>query len=156
MKVTRRRGRLRLRLEPVEVELLAVLLNDLDTLLDQDLDSGDEALLRLNPAAYPGDADAEEEYRSLTESSLRTERIERMDACRADLAGEGDIELDDPDAGRRWIQVLNDLRLALGTRLGITEDDDPETELSGADAHPRVVYYWLTAVQDSVVHGLMQ
>jgi hypothetical protein len=156
MRVTRRRGRLRLRLEPAEVELLTVLLNDLDTLLDQDLDSGDEALQRLYPSAYPDNEVAEAEYRTLTETSLRTERIERMDACRADLAGAGDIDLDDPDAGRRWIQVLNDLRLALGTRLGVTEDDDPDAELSGADAQPRVVYYWLTAVQDSVVHGLMQ
>jgi hypothetical protein len=76
--------------------------------------------------------------------------------CRADLAGAGEVELADPDAARRWIQLLNDLRLALGTRLGITEDDDHELDPTDVRAQPRLVYYWLTAVQDSVVQGLMR
>jgi hypothetical protein len=156
VKVSRRHGRLRLRLEPAEIELLSTLFNDLDTLLDQAVDPDDEVLQRLYPAAYPDDDAAEVEYRELTESSLRTERNDRIDLCRADLAGAGDIDLGDPDAGRRWIQVLNDLRLALGTRLGITEDDDYEFDPTSAQAQPRVVYYWLTAVQDSVVQGLMR
>jgi hypothetical protein len=51
--------------------------------------------------------------------------------------------------------VLNDLRLALGTRLGITEDDDPDLDPVDPAAQSRVIYYWLTALQDSVVQGLM-
>jgi hypothetical protein len=49
--------------------------------------------------------------------------------------------------------VLNDLRLALGTRLGITEDDDHVVERPD---DPRVVYYWLTGIQDAVVQALMR
>jgi uncharacterized protein DUF2017 len=155
VKVSHRHGRLRLRLEPEEVTLLSMLLDELDAVLDGPGDPDDAVLQRLYPAAYRDDAEAELEFRSLTESSLRTARSERIAACRADLATGPDIELTDPDAGRRWIQVLNDLRLALGTRLGITEDDEPDLDPTDPAAQPRVIYYWLTAVQDSVVQELM-
>jgi hypothetical protein len=157
--VTGGRGRLRLQLEPVEVELLSMLFDELDAVLDGEAGVEDEVLRRLNPAGYRDDPQAAADFRALTEASLRTEREDRMATCRADLAGlTGDaagVDLSDPDAARRWIQVLNDLRLALGTRLGITEDDDREIDPAAPDGPAREVYYWLTAVQDSVVHGLM-
>jgi hypothetical protein len=148
-----------LHLEPIEVELLNRMFDELDALFDAATDADDEVLRRLSPAAYPDDEHAEAEYRQLTEDSLRSERAERMAACRADLrepARSADVDLADPDTGRRWIQVLNDLRLALGTRLGITEDDDREVDPDDPAAQPRIVYHWLTALQDSVVQGLMR
>jgi hypothetical protein len=156
VKVTGRHGRLRLRLEPEEARLLASLFDQLEAVDDEGFDPEDEVRLRLYPSAYPDDDEADVEYRALTESGLRTERRERIAACRADLNRAGDVDLGDSDAGRRWIQVLNDLRLSLGTRLGITEDDDQQIDPTAADAQPRLVYYWLTAVQDSVVQGLMR
>lgn len=143
-----------MRLEDVEVALLQSLLDELTAVLEAEADD-DPVAQRLFPAAYPGDDAADREYRSLTQDTLRSERLERISACAADLAAGGDVELDDPDAGRRWIQVLNDLRLALGTRLGVTEDDPP-VDPDDPDEQPRLVYYWLTAVQDSVVTGLMR
>jgi hypothetical protein len=156
VKVSRRHGRLRLQLEPAEVDLLLTLFDQLDALLDGSGDADDAVLQRLNPAAYPDDEAAESEYRALTESSLQTERSQRTAACRAELNRSRDVELSDPDAGRRWIQVLNDLRLALGTRLGITEDDDQNVDPTDPGGQPRVVYYWLTALQDSLVRRLMR
>ena len=63
------------------------------------------------------------------------------------------IDLADPDEFRRWIQTLNDLRLAIGTRIGVTEDDgwDRESEDSDDTIEPRVLYHWLTALQDCLV-----
>jgi Domain of unknown function (DUF2017) len=156
VKVSRRHGRLRLHLEPAEVDLLSMLFDELDSLLDGSGAADDGVLQRLNPAAYPNDEAAESEYRALTESSLRTERNARTAACRADISRSGEVELSDPEAGRRWIQVLNDLRLALGTRLGITEDDDHDVDPTDPEAQQRVVYYWLTAAQDSLVRRLMR
>jgi hypothetical protein len=156
VKVSRRHGRLRLHLEGEEVELLSVLLDELQTVLDEPVDADDPVLSRLYPAAYRDDDEAAIEFRSLTESTLRTDRTDRIDVCRADLAGGPVLDLSDPDDARRWIQVINDLRLALGTRLGITEDDDQELDPTDSAAQPRLVYYWLTAVQDSVVQGLMR
>jgi uncharacterized protein DUF2017 len=155
VKVGRRHGRLRLRLEAEEQTLMSMLLDELDAVLDGDAGPDDAVLQRLYPAAYRDDPEAETEFRALTESSLRTGRSERIAACRADLVGGSDIDLSDADAARRWIQILNDLRLALGTRLGITEDDEPDLDPTDPAAQPWVVYYWLTAVQDAVVQGLM-
>jgi Domain of unknown function (DUF2017) len=158
VRVSRRHGRPRLRLEAEEVALLQSLFDELDAVLadhEADHEADNEVRARLNPAAYRDDADSEEEFRALTAASLRELRDERLAACRADLAVGPEIDLD-AETGRRWIQVLNDLRLALGTRLGITESDDHDIDPTDPDAQPRVIYYWLTAVQDSVVHVLMR
>ncbi|HEU5267047.1 MAG TPA: DUF2017 family protein [Jatrophihabitans sp.] len=156
MKVSRRKGRLRLQLDRVEVALLSRLLDDLDEVLSGDSSEPDTVLARLYPAAYRDDADAEAEFRTLTEAGLRSDRADRIEACRAELAQGGAIDLPDPDAGQRWIKVLNDLRLAAGTRLGITEDDQPDFDPDDPAQGPRVAYYWLTAVQDALVRALMR
>jgi len=156
VKVVRRHGRLLLKLEPAEVDLLAALFDEFETLLASDDDPDDEVLRRLSPDAYPDDADAQAEYRHLTATSLHTQRSERIAESRAELAGNDVVDLSEPQTAQRWIQLLNDLRLAVGTRLGITEDDDHEIDPRSADAQPRIVYYWLTAVQDSVVQQLMR
>ena len=153
MRVLRRHGRLRLRLEPVEVDMLLSLLDQLEAVLDEDAD--DEVRQRLFPSAYRDDAGAEAEYRELTESTLALERSERIGACRAELAHDSDVDLSTPEASRRWIQVLNDLRLALGTRLGVSEDDPPDFDPDAPDGQIRAIYHWLTAVQDSVVGALL-
>ena len=148
MRVSRRRGQLRLRLLPPEAAALGQLFDELDALI-ADPQPEDPVVQRLYPAAYRDDEAAEREYRELTETSLREEQSERLAACRADLASGSDIGLD-ADAGTRWIQTLNDLRLAIGTRLGVTEDDVPAGEHES-----RTIYYWLTHLQDDIVQGLM-
>jgi hypothetical protein len=146
---------LRLRLEPVEALVLQDLLVELTTFLESEaMDLGDPVRQRLFPAAYRDDREAEAEFRSLTESSLRSERIERARDCAGQLAdGVTQFELG-ADGGQRWIQVLNDLRLVLGTRLGITEEDG-DLDPAAPDFQQRSLYYWLTALQDSLVRALM-
>ena len=153
MRVTHKRGKVRLQLDPVEVDILTSLLAELDTAV-RGTDLDDPVVARLYPSAHPDDVDAAAAYRELTESGLRDDRIGRIAACVADLAGGRDLDLSDPVDATRWIQVLNDLRLALGTRIGITEDDD-DVDLSDPEQQPRVVYHWLTAFQDTVVTRLM-
>jgi hypothetical protein len=163
MRITGRRGRRQLRLEAVEVALLETLLAELSTLVADDGDHDDPVVARLYPAAYRSDDDAEDEFRSLTRDSLRADRLARIAACVQDLDGADasqatDVDIADPETGERWIKALNDLRLALGTRLGVTEDDGPEDVDADGDPapgdHSRLVYHWLTAVQDSVVTSL--
>lgn len=135
-------------IEP-EVEALRDLLDQLEVAI-ADPEPDDPVTQRLFPAAYPDDEAAEQEYRELTESSLRDERLERLAACRAELTTDSWITMD-AETGRRWIQVLNDLRLAIGTRVGITEDDVPPVEHS-----VKTLYYWLTHLQDDIVQALMR
>lgn len=154
MRVTRRRGHARIQLESVESGLLATLFDDLDGAL-QTLPDDDPVRQRLFPAAYRSDDEAADEFRSLTEESLRDTKTERVEECRAELPdGEGDVDLDD-EAAQRWLTVLTDLRLAIGTRLDVSEDDDPAIDPSDPDAQLRAIYQWLTALQDSLVHAVM-
>jgi hypothetical protein len=153
VRVTRRRGHVRIQLESVEAGLLANLFEDLGSAL-QTLPDDDPVHLRLFPSAYPGDDEAAAEFRSITEDGLRDTRLVRLELCRGELpAAAGELDLDD-EAGRRWLTVLNDLRLAIGTRLDISEDDDPELDPADPDAHTRAIYQWLTALQDSLVHAV--
>ena len=151
MKLTHKGG-LRLRLEPVEVSVLTALLTELGATLIGENDA-DPVVRRLYPSAYPDDVAAEAEYRAITETELRTERLDRAAACVAELAPE--IDLTDPADATRWIQVLNDLRLVLGTRLAVTEDD-PDFDPDDPGEQARLVYHWLTGVQDAVVYALMR
>lgn len=158
MKVRRRGGVIRLRLDPIEARLLIGLFDDLVDLVSVESSDGadDPVRRRLFPAAYRDDDVADAEFRSLTELTLRTERSERARECAADLAGDpAHIELT-YEAGQRWIAVLNDVRLALGTRLDVTQDDEPEIDPDDPGAGQRAIYYWLTATQDSIVRALMR
>jgi hypothetical protein len=139
-----------MRLEPAEAALLSTLIGQLEEVLAKG-DADDDVYRRLFPSGYLDDAQAETDFRTLTESGLRAERDERLAACRADVERGGDVELGDPSVSRRWLQVLNDLRLALGTRLGVSEDDDHVVDPSAPDAEPRSIYYWLTYLQDSLI-----
>jgi hypothetical protein len=141
-----------MRLDRAEVALLESMFAELAAVVSDEAEGTDPVVARLYPDAYAGDADAEADFRSLTRGSLRSERMDRIAACARDLEHSRDVELSDPDAAQRWITVLNDLRLALGTRLGVTEDD---YDVAPND-EPRLIYHWLTAVQDTVVTALMR
>ena len=132
-----------------------------DPLAGLDLDGSaaeppaDPVLARLLPDGYRDDADAAREFRRLTESELRRQKREGAGRLLAELpAGGGEVRLD-PETIERWLGTLNDVRLALGTRLEVTEDlaepaeDDP-------DAPAYLVYDWLTHLQDVLVQVAME
>jgi hypothetical protein len=114
---------------------------------------------RLLPDAYSGDPDAAAEFRRLTETSLRSEKAEAARQVLADLAAaepEGRVRVDET-AARVWLCALNDLRLALGTRLEITEQSYDELErLRATDprASTYAVYSWLGWLQETLVRAL--
>jgi hypothetical protein len=113
----------------------------------------DPALARLLPDAYPDDPDASGEFRRYTERDLRAGKVAAAKTVLATLpAGGGRVSLSEPQA-QTWLRTLNDIRLALGVRLGITEEMDrvgPDDPRFGALA----VYDWLSGMQESLVHAL--
>lgn len=114
----------------------------------------DPVLARLFPAAY-ADEEAATEFRRYTEASLRDGK--RADAkVVLETAVPGRIELDAEQA-QAWLRSLNDVRLALGTRLDVTEDVHLEIERMSEDDEryaAYVTYDWLTYLQDSLVRAL--
>ncbi|MDT4936911.1 MAG: hypothetical protein QOG80_582 [Pseudonocardiales bacterium] len=157
MKISRRAGGVRLRLDAVEATVLAALFADFAEVMEADeLAVDDDVRGRLFPAAYPGDESATAEFRAMTESGLRTDRAERARSCAAQLTEGGELQLADEDADT-WIRALNDLRLTLGIRLGVTEDDvDLDRGEHDPDAQEWAVYHWLTGLQDLMVRALMR
>jgi Domain of unknown function (DUF2017) len=117
----------------------------------------DPVLARLLPDAYGDDPEAAGEFRRYTEQGLRSGKVAAARTVLATLPGDGGrVRLSAGDA-EAWLRSLNDVRLALGVVLGITEDyehefsqvdpDDPR----GAYLH---VYDWLTFLQETLVRAL--
>ncbi|WP_329279222.1 DUF2017 domain-containing protein [Streptomyces sp. NBC_00691] len=130
----------------------------------------DPALKRLFPDAYGDDSEelraAASDFRRFTENDLRARKredalvvVRALDALSADTAGEGGAVLKlTPDESRAWLGALNDLRLTIGTRLEVT-DDEGEQLYRLPDSDPRkpmvMAYLWLGALQESLVETLM-
>jgi hypothetical protein len=145
------------RLDPAEAGIVGLLLDQLEQLLDADaVDvSGDPVIARLFPDGHRSDAEMAADYRELTESSLRSGKADDLATMRATLPADGGEVRLDPDQAAAWLRSTNDLRLALGTRLDITEDTEPPEEVAGEDDQQLAVYYWLTALQGSLVDALI-
>ena len=117
----------------------------------------DPVLARLLPDAYRGDPEAAGEFRRYTERGLRSGKVAAAQTVLATLPAEGGhVRLGAEDA-QAWLRALNDVRLAIGTVLGITEDYEDELE-AASWADPRSayleVYHWLGYIQDSLVRAL--
>jgi hypothetical protein len=65
--------------------------------------------------------------------------------------GRAELTTEQADA---WLAALNDVRLALGTTLGVTEDMPDEPPADETLAAHLSVYHWLTFVQDALVQTL--
>ncbi|MFF8672019.1 DUF2017 domain-containing protein [Streptomyces sp. NPDC015242] len=139
----------------------------------------DPVLRRLFPDAYsdperPASAqDAEEqraysaEFRRYTENDLRAGKrdnalavVRSLDALASTSAGEGGAVLKlSVEESRRWLGALNDLRLAIGSRLEIAEEEDTDLLYRLPDDDPRkpmvMAYLWLGGLQETLVGTLM-
>jgi Domain of unknown function (DUF2017) len=130
--------RVRVRLANDEVAVLRGLPDQLRTVLGEGED--EPVNRRLFPPAYLDVADIEHdaEFQRLMHDDLVTEKLTNLDLVTDTLArGTSSIrrwtvELTDEEA-TAWLGVLNDLRLALGVRLDITEDFDGDVD----DTDPR-------------------
>ncbi len=145
------------RLEPAEAGIVGLLLDQLEQLLEAEADDvgGDPVIARLLPEGHRGDPELAADYRELTEASLRSGKADDLATVRATLPdGGGEVRLDAEQAAA-WLRTSNDLRLALGTRLEISEDTEPPEEITGEEDQQLAVYYWLTALQGSLVDALV-
>lgn len=137
----------------------------------------DPVLKRLFPDAYgdpegtPQAKEAEEqraysaEFRRYTENDLRAGKrdhalavIRCLDALNS--AGEGGAVLKlSAEESRQWLGALNDLRLAIGSRLDITDEEDTDLLYRLPDEDPRkpmvMAYLWLGGLQETLVTTLM-
>ncbi|HEY1624014.1 MAG TPA: DUF2017 domain-containing protein [Streptosporangiaceae bacterium] len=134
-------------------------LDELEMLLQAEATSTptDPVLARLLPDGYRDDPDSAGEFRKYTELSLRAAKHESAQAMLGSLPEQGGKLHLNADQAQAWLKSLNDVRLALGTKLGVTEDFEDQWDKLGQDDPRRTafeVYAWLGAVQESLVRAL--
>ena len=124
-----RSGEFELRLSEEERAVLRSVGPQLRTLLDGDL--ADPALRRLFPPAYADEPERDREYHALVRDELADRRKAAVDTLVATL----DRDRLSEEELTAWMTAINDLRLVLGTRLDVGEDEhgidpaDPEAPM---------------------------
>ena len=117
----------------------------------------DPVLARLLPDGYRDDPEAAGEFRRYTEPALRSAKHQAAQEVLDTLPDEGGRIQLTQDQALSWLKALNDVRLALGVRLGVTEDFEEQwAQLKPDDPQWTAfeVYAWLGAVQESLVQAL--
>jgi hypothetical protein len=150
----RRDGSIVVGLEDNEREVLRNLISQLRMLVRTETsDTIDETspVRRLFPTAYPSDNDREDEYQEMVREPLVEQRLASIDTVEQTLDSD---TLDDDSAGA-WMRTLNDLRLVVGTRLDVSEDQT-EIDPDDPDAHLHAVYDYLGFLVDRLVMALTQ
>ncbi|MBD8726852.1 DUF2017 domain-containing protein [Frigoribacterium sp. CFBP 13707] len=134
-----------------ERALLADLVAQLVTVLEGG-DPGDPAMARLLPSAYPDDEEAAAEFRRFTADDLTARKVANARRVLDDLGPPPTSRLD--EAGQQsWLRTLTDLRLVLGSRLGVTDGGPAPTD-DPAALVMNDVFDWLGYLQESLVQAL--
>jgi len=146
--------------ELVAADMPAAASDDLAALVgisDSEEEPDDPVLARLLPDGYRDDPDAAREFRRFTESGLRSAKVESAQMLLETLPASGGRIRLSADQAEAWLRSLNDVRLAMGVRLGVTEDFHELIADIGPDdarygyAH---IYDWLSILQASLVEAL--
>jgi hypothetical protein len=116
-------------------------------------DDQDPALARLLPDGYTGDDEAAAEFRRLTADDLGQAKVRNAQTVLETLSQDRRQVLS-PEAIQAWLRTLTDIRLTLGSRLGVTADGfdrvspDPQVQLM------RDIFDWLGYVQEALVRAI--
>ncbi|WP_436793912.1 DUF2017 family protein [Actinospongicola halichondriae] len=148
--------RYRITLPEHEADLLRNLLPQLRGLLTTGMAENDPSLTRLFPTAYANDPELDAGYQALVRDELLEKRFGSLDVIEALLA-EADGGEVDGDELSAWMRAINDLRLVLGTRLDVGEDDDPsDIDPDDPDAPAWAIYHYLAMLVSVIVDALTE
>jgi hypothetical protein len=167
-------GEITFQIEALEIALLTSMMEQIISLLTPSTDSAnsdplaqmvgidqtaqkpnDDVVLRLLPDAYQNDKEASNEFRRFTERSLRELKIKRAQFVLENLPEPDKSISIKPKDFETWLTVLNDVRLALGTRVGISEVEDEEDKTGEEEIdHARDIYSWLTWLQSNLLEEI--
>ena len=109
-------------------------------------DERDTGLERLFPPASRDDAETAAEFERLARPGLEEGKL----AALRQTASTADDERLDDDGAQTWLRAINDLRLVLGTRIDVQEDDS----LFRLREPGYRMYAWLTWLQSELLAAL--
>jgi hypothetical protein len=144
----RRDGSIELRLSEEEAAVLAHVTGQLREALVADTDAPE--LRRLFPPAYVEDDEKEAGFRALARDELLEARLAALDDVDAALA---QPRMDADQAGS-FMRSCNALRLVLGTRLDVSEEDEVRVDPDDPDAPAWALYYFLSSLVGEMVEVL--
>lgn len=116
----------------------------------------DPVLLRLRPDGYDAqveDGGAAADFRRFTQTDLAALQRQRLSAARAAVSHADRFELD-AEQTQELLGALNDVRLALGIRLEVSEDPGAAPGKYDPRAHPYELYLLLGHVQHQLLVAL--
>jgi len=126
-------------------ELLGSLAQQLRELLMID---ESEDLARLYPTAYPDDPDQDAFFQQMVHDQLLMSRLEGIDTVERTLKSEL-ITSDEADA---WMGTINQLRLVIGTRLDVSENEAP-IDADDPQRDHRVIYQALSHILEDLTEA---
>jgi hypothetical protein len=145
-----RRGGFQLRIPPPERDVLAAVPPMLRSLLAGG-DVDDPAMRRLFPNAFMDDEGASAEFDSVVRDDLLEQRLAALDTMERTLQAERLSE----EELVAWLGAVNDLRLVLGVRLGVTEESNPEDFADDPESERAYgLYAYLSFLEEDVVRAL--
>jgi hypothetical protein len=108
-----------------------------------------EPIKRLIPTAYPRDEQAQENFSALTAPHLLKEHIDRLTS----LSGVISNQYVTGEELNEWVIALNDLRLVLGTSIGVTENS-AMPDMSDPLIPQWVAYSFLSELVEEIISVL--
>lgn len=148
-----RRGGYWVRLTMNERDALRTLPGELRSLLVEGASTDDPALRRLYPPGYLDDPERAADLDSLIRDDLTAQRLEAIATMERTIDADRLTE----DELVAWLAALNDLRLVLGTRLGVSEDAAADLRAVAGDEHAErmlALYGYLSHLEEEIVGAL--
>lgn len=153
--VERTEAGIRLELDEQEAGILRELLKEMRLLLEADIPAEDDVLQRLFPRAHE-DEEEQRAYEDLVGEQLRAAKLDALRTVNAKLGDGGAIDVDlTLEETDDWLRLLNDIRLAIGTRIDVDEQKmgrpyDP----SDPEGPALSLLHWLGWLQGSILEEL--
>jgi hypothetical protein len=141
-----------LELDQQEAGILRELFKEMRMLLEADVPPGDDVLRRLFPPAHTDERE-QQAYEELVGDALRESKREALHRVESDVGPSGEVRAElDGEAVDTWLRVLNDLRLAIGTRLEVDEHKmEKPYDPQDPEAPALAVLHWLAWLQESML-----
>ncbi|MGH2749389.1 MAG: DUF2017 family protein [Actinomycetota bacterium] len=144
-----------IKLNAQEAAILRDLIEQMRELLKES-DSSDAVRARLFPNAYDDQEEAAA-YRELTGGDLSAMKLEVLDRMSETLGGRGGAKPRlDEEGAEAWVRGLTDMRLALGTRLEVTQETmDIVPEPDDPRFAPLQILHWLGWLQERILEQMV-
>ena len=116
--------------------------------------AGDPSTARLFPPAYIDDPYSEADYITYSRPDLLGATIEALEVFRTTISSEAISQQD----ALSWLKALNSIRLVIGTKINIQENEEvPDPESIGQDdvrSQGLLLYSYLTWLQSELLEAL--